>query len=337
MNQKGVIQILIILGALLLIGAGAYYLGTKRLTNPSSFTKPTPKPTSTSFLGPTPIYHNFQDTTKGLEISLPDNLVACEYATSDVKLAQATSCNYTMDDGNSIGVDSYNQFHHPLFGPITPKTNLESLHNWVTRVAKGISANNNELNKIAKSEVGVPSIEQSDDISDIDSNTVLHNITITQKSTDSKQVSYSYYSTIYQQQGDNIIALSSGRLNTKGENVNELKRLLPLVRTIPITTGDLTLNVTWHHNGNSGIYVGYTGYLYQADQKTIATDIKTDSNGQYFVRLKPGTYYFLYPDGSSKQLQVQLGLNIIPSSFIDIATEKDMFYTEPPMTIPNRF
>lgn len=326
--QKGQIPIIILVGLLVLavVAGGVYLLGKQGPSNSSSSVE----------LSAKPMYRSFSDTTKGIEISLPDNLIACEYGVSDLKLEQGTLCNPTNDSGDgSILIDTYNQFHHPMFDPAAPKTNQESLHDWVIKVANGISANNNEINKTASSEEGVPIFERSDNILDIDPNTVIDSVT--DKLTVSNQVSYSYYTIIYQQQGDNIIVLSLGS-NTKGENVEKLRSLLPLISTIPITTGDLRLNITWHHNKNSGGYAGFSGYLYQADQKTIAANIKADANGYYFVKLKPGTYYFFYPDGSSKQLQVELGVNnFVPftkNNVIDIATEKDMFNGPVPNSPP---
>lgn len=324
LKEKGFAPLIITLGIVVILGivGGIYYLGKvnskPQIQNPAVTSKST-----------------FQDTTKGLEISLPDNLVVCEYA-SDLKLKQAASCSLEEDSGDgSILIDTYNQFHHPMFGPVIPKTSQESLHDWVIEIANGISTNNNQLNKTNREHGNLIIIEQIDDISDIDSNTVLDRVT--NKITESNKASYAYYTTIYQQQGDNIIALSL-RSNIKGENIDKLKSLLPLIRSIPITTGDLGLNITWHHNKNSGSYVDYTGYLYQADQKTIAANIKPDWKGLYFVKLKPGTYYFFYPDGSSKQLQVKLGINnsvpFTKNNIIDIATEKDMFNGPVPNSPP---
>ncbi len=318
--QRGQAILWIVIGVLAVtaIASGVYFLGKYQNFKPKQSVAKR--------------VYDFQDTTKGIEISLPDNLIACEYPTSDVKLQQATSCNPAYDSGDgSILIDTYNQFHHPRFGPVIPKTNQESLRDWVTKVVNGVVANNNELNKEGKGVI----IEQSDDISDIDSNTVLDEVTY--KLTVENKVTYSYETVIYQQQGDNIIALSL-RSNIKGENIDELKNILPYIRTIPITTGDLRLNITWHRNKNSGVYAGYTGYLYEADQKTIAANIKTDSNGYFFIKLKPGIYYFFYPDGSSKKLQVELGINnFVPftnNNVIDIATEKDMFNGPVPNSPP---
>lgn len=329
MNQKAFAPILIVLGIMLIAGivTGAYYLGTKRITNLPSVVKSTPKSTNTLNLRTPLPSHSFQDTTKGLEISLQDKLAACEYATSDVKLGEVASCDDLRDTRGVISIDTYNQFHQPVLGTVTQKTRQESLRDWVVRIA---NADKNNMPKLVQD----ITTERSDNISNIDSITVLDDGTY--KYTDSKGiVSYNYKSTIYQENGNNIIVLDSEISNTKARDIDELKNLLPLIHTTPITTGDLGLNVTWHHNRNSGVYVGYTGYLYQTDQKTIAANIKTDSKGQYFVRLKPGIYYFIYPDGSSKQIQVQLGRGVVPLPNIDIATEKDMFNGPVPNAPPS--
>ncbi len=330
-KQKGYLPpILAAIVVLLIVGIGGYFLYSKQTdktavpseqisqttntTNPLSTTQP-----STS--------SKYQNTTKGLELSLSGKFIVCDYPTSDVKLGEAASCDLLRDSKDTISVETYNQSHQPTLSSISLKTNQESLHDWVIRVS-------NAKKKNMPEEVMGSTVTQSDNILDMGPTTVLDEVT--QKNTLNGTSTNNYQSIIYKQQGDNIIVLQSGYSTSQGQYTDKLKSLLPSIQTIPVTTGDLGMNIGWTHNGNSGTYVNFTGNLYASDQKTIAATIKTDSQGQYFVRLKPGTYYFIQPDGTSKQITISLGLSVIPLPTFNITTERDMFNIPAPSSPPTQ-
>jgi hypothetical protein len=321
-KQKGYfLPLLVAIVALIILGVGGFYFYQKqsKLVDYQQVSQST-NTTNTTTLKP-PTDSKYQNTTKGIEISPSGKFIVCDYPNSDVKLGETTSCDLLKNSKDAIKVDTYNQFHQHFLSSVAPKTKQESLHNWVVKVADAERGETSE-------EIMGSTVTRTDNILDINPSTVLDEVTL--KSTLNGSSTNSYKSVIYQEQGGNIIVLESGYPNTQGQHDDKLKSLLPLIQTIPVTTGDIGMNIIWVHNSNSGSYVNYTGNLYTADQKTVATNIKTDSQGQYFVRLKPGMYFFMYPsnsypNGASKQIEVLLGKGIIPLLTININTEKDMF------------
>ena len=86
-----------------------------------------------------------------------------------------------------------------------------------------------------------------------------------------------------------------------------LEQFIPLIKSVPITSGDITGLVSKKIKNGISIYPDFQGTFYNEDKKTIGASFTTDQNGVYLVRLKPGTYYFIHPNKKEEKITVMLG------------------------------
>ncbi|HEY4496240.1 MAG TPA: hypothetical protein VJC04_02685 [Candidatus Paceibacterota bacterium] len=103
MNQKGFINILLIIIVVALVGAGAYFVSTKQITPPNPISIPTPSPTPTPTPSPTPSTST-QITNRGMKVKVvltgPLQVIQHNFQGKEVVLDNMGN----LQAGNRIGI-----------------------------------------------------------------------------------------------------------------------------------------------------------------------------------------------------------------------------------------
>lgn len=277
MSQKGLVPILIVL--LIASGIGGYliYSGKINLNKESN--------DKYIQLADRTFKDSYLNTTLGFSLNLPYGWVACEnsFVPERIKVAQGQTCE---DKWNGKKWNASFILTTPGFDLTNPPERLqtESFLDWTKRYSKE-----------ATSYIKLPNTIASEFI------IITPQIILEKRTTYSPDavqepkelhLQIIYIEDIEDKDPQKVAFILTGNDTSPKEFANYLTSL-------PITTGDI-VGITKHN---------FSGSFYDESKKNIVATFITNSHGEYFVRLKPGTYYFIYSDGRTEKLNVFLGLS----------------------------
>lgn len=245
------------------------------------------------------VKNQYANTTLGYSIMLPEGWSACESGNAGgrMRIAKSQKCGISWDE--SFILDT--ALNRPL--GLLERKQRESFIDWVKRSSK-------ENTSYLKSPDKVES-----EFTTISPQVIVEKQTYSTPNTGEDKISYGKNIYIEDFQTTAFILRTEGPYGMNRDKSLDkdivlkfpLEQFIPLIKNAPITTGDITGSVGKKVKGGSSIYPNYQGTFYQDDKKTVATTFTTDRNGVYLVRLKPGTYYFIYPDKKEEKITVILG------------------------------
>lgn len=282
MNQKALLLILIIS-----VGVGSYFLYQQQTK--STLVTPVDQTVKNQYI----------NTTLGYSLVLPEGWSACESGDTGgrVRIAKSQKCGISWDE--SFLMDT--ALNRPL--GLLERKQGESFIEWVKR-------NNQEKDSYIKA----PDKVESEFIT-ITPQIIMEKQTYFSPNAQYDKVVYTKNIYIEDSQTTAFILYAEGPYGmTRDRSLDKdivskfpLEQFIPLIKSAPITTGNITGTVGKKVKTTTSIYPDYQGTIYQGDKKTVATTFTTDRNGVYLVRLKPGTYYFIYPDKKEEKITVILG------------------------------
>lgn len=229
----------------------------------------------------------YKNTSLGLEINLSEGQIVCSDSSSGkIRLGKGESCSQQLTDAVIITNISGYQEKLPVRGDrIYSREKSESFLDWVKRFSQndralvGISDNKSVENvpEVASGQVGV----------------ISPNAIIEKKPDRESAIRQDTLFIEVQNPGQNPNKPSLMLIKESGDP--NLTEIASQVRTIPITTGDISIKVS--RDGANDVYPYYKGKIFNEDKTTVALTYMTDANGFFSASLAPGTYLIEYPKG----------------------------------------